>query len=161
MLLAPWFLVGLLAIGVPLWLHRIARSERIKVPFASVMLLEASEVRDTSRRNLRYWLLLAIRIALLIALVLAFAQPLLKSDNAVLASQESKLHAIVLDTSLSMQYDNRWQRAVEQAQKLIDTLQRGDHLLCTRWSCEHRHSQCSVASGFDCRQVSCPSLAKC
>jgi hypothetical protein len=129
MLLAPWFLVGLLAIGIPLWLHRIARSERIKVPFASVMLLEASEVRDTSRRNLRYWLLLAIRIALLIALVLAFAQPLLKLDNAALTSKESKLHAIVLDTSLSMQYDNRWQRAVEQAQKLIDELKRGDHAL--------------------------------
>jgi hypothetical protein len=129
MFLAPWFLGGLLAIGLPLWLHRIARSERIKVPFASVMLLEASEVRDTSRRNLRYWLLLAIRIALLMALVLAFAQPLLKSNSDALTAQQSQLHAIVLDTSLSMQYDNRWQRAVEQAQKLIDGLKRGDRAL--------------------------------
>ncbi len=126
MFLAPWFLAGLLAIGVPLWLHRIARSERVKVPFASLMLLEASEVRDTSRRNLRYWLLLAVRIAFLVLLALAFAQPLFNTNSAALNSGQAQLHAIVLDTSLSMQYDGRWQRATEQARTLIDNLKRGD-----------------------------------
>jgi len=128
MFLAPWFLAGLLAIGLPIWLHRIARTERIKLPFASLMLLQASEVRDTSRRSLRYWILLAIRIALLIALALAFAQPLLRSDTGESGTQ-AQLHAIVIDASLSMQHGARWTRALEQARKLIDGLRSGDRAL--------------------------------
>ena len=129
MLLAPWFLAGLLAIGVPLWLHRIARRERIKVPFASLMLLAASEVRDTSRRHLRYWFLLAVRIALLVLLALAFAQPLFNANSAALNASTAQLHAIVLDTSLSMQYGDHWQRATQQARSLINNLKGGDRAL--------------------------------
>lgn len=128
MLLAPWFLAGLLAIGLPLWLHRIARSERIKVPFASLMLLEASEVRDTSRRDLRYWLLLAVRILLLVLLALAFAQPIFKPSSG-LNAKNAQLHAIVLDTSLSMQYDTRWAQATEQARTILDNLKSDERAL--------------------------------
>src|SRR5262245_25315284 len=111
MFLAPLFLAGLLAIGVPILLHRIARQERIRLPFASVMLLEASEVRDTSRRSIRYWLLLALRILFLIFLALAFAGPLMKRSAAT--TKQAELHAIVLDGSLSMQLGDRWTRAQE------------------------------------------------
>jgi len=127
MFLAPFFLAGLLAIGLPIILHRIARQERIKLPFASLMLLEASEVRDTSRRSLRYWILLALRIAFLVLLALAFAGPLMKAGTAT--TEAAQLHAIVLDGSLSMQYGDRWARAQEQARKLIDGLKRGDQAL--------------------------------
>ena len=78
MFLAPSFLLGLLAIGVPLWLHRVARANPTQHPFASLMFLEASETQRTAKRTLRYWLLLvAAHSALLMALVLAFAGPLL------------------------------------------------------------------------------------
>jgi len=129
MFLAPWFLAGLVAIGLPLWLHRIARTERIKVPFASLMLLEASEVRDTSRRTLKYWLLLAVRILLLLLLVLAFAQPLFKGKANILGSGQAQLHAIVMDTSLSMQHQGRWQRALESARTVLTQMQSGDRAL--------------------------------
>src|SRR5690349_25018097 len=99
MFLAPLFLAGILAIGLPILLHRIARQERIRLPFASVMLLEASEVRDTSRRSIRYWLLLALRILFILLLVLAFAGPLVKPG--ITSSKKAELHAIVLDGSLS------------------------------------------------------------
>lgn len=129
MFLAPWFLAGLIAIGLPLWLHRIARTERIKVPFASVMLLQASEVRDTSRRTLKYWLLLAVRILLLILLALAFAQPLFKGVPSAIGGGQRQLHAIVLDTSVSMRYQDRWPRAQQRAQEIIGELQSGDRAL--------------------------------
>ena len=89
MFLAPLFLAGILGIGLPILLHRIARQERIKLPFASVMLLEASEVRDTSRRSIRYWVLLALRILFLLLLVLAFAGPLVKPTALTLTSKRS------------------------------------------------------------------------
>jgi hypothetical protein len=135
-MLAPLFLAGLVAIGLPIWLHRIAREERIKLPFASLMLLEASEVRDTSRRSLRYWVLLAVRIAFIIAVVLAFAGPLFKPNGAV-TGEQPQLHAIVLDASLSMQYGGRWERAREQAKKLIDTLGSNDRALLV-WASGHK-----------------------
>jgi hypothetical protein len=62
MFLAPAFLLGLLAIGVPIWLHRVARANPTQHPFASLMFVEASETQRTAKRTLRYWLLLSLRI---------------------------------------------------------------------------------------------------
>ena len=76
MLLAPLFLIGLLGIGVPLWLHRFARDTRTKQPFASLMLLEPSQIQQSREHTLKYLLLLALRIALLALLVFAFVQPM-------------------------------------------------------------------------------------
>ena len=43
------------------------------------MFLEASEIRRSRRHELRYWLLLALRVLLLVLLALAFAGPLWRS----------------------------------------------------------------------------------
>ncbi len=75
------------------------------------MLLEASETQRTAKRTLRYWLLLITRILLLIAIVLAFAGPLLTARIVPQPDANAQLHAILLDSSLSMQYGSRWQRA--------------------------------------------------
>ena len=120
MFLAPLFLLGLLAIGVPLWLHRVARANPTQHPFASLMFLEASETQRTAKRTLRYWLLLSLRILLLIALVLAFAGPLLTERIVPGANANARLHAIVLDKSLSMQHGERWQRALDEAEAVLD-----------------------------------------
>jgi hypothetical protein len=128
MFLAPAFLLGLLGIVLPIWLHRIVRENRIRQPFASSMLLEPSEVQRTAQRQLRYWLLLALRIALLVALALAFAQPLLP-PRAAASLARSQLHAIVIDSSLSMQSGGRWQRALDTAGGLLNGLGAGDRAL--------------------------------
>jgi hypothetical protein len=75
---------------------------------------------------LRYWLLLALRIALLVLLVLAFAQPMLPWRTPPLEARDRVLHVIVLDTSLSMQQGGRWDRAVAKARELIDSLRPAD-----------------------------------
>ena len=69
---------------------------------------------------MRYWLLLALRILLLIALVLAFAGPLLTERVVPSANANARLHAIVLDTSLSMQHGERWQRALDEAEAVLE-----------------------------------------
>lgn len=125
MFLAPAFLFGLLAIAVPLWLHRVARADPSQHPFASLMLLEASETQRTAKRTLRHWLLLATRILLLVALALAFAGPLVTDEIVPNAGADAKLHAIVLDGSLSMRHGERWQRALDAAQGILDGLQIG------------------------------------
>lgn len=129
MFLAPALLAALLAIGLPVWLHRVARANPSRHPFASLMLLEASETQRTAQRTLRYWMLLALRIALLVALALAFAGPLVLHRAVPVLNSDARLHAIVMDASLSMQYGDRWQRALEQAREAIDAAHPGDQIL--------------------------------
>ncbi len=123
---APLFLLGLLAIGLPLWLHRFARQTDQRRPFASLMLIEPGQVRRSRRQQLRYLLLLALRVALLVLLVLAFAGPLWRRPAQAPAAREARLHLIVLDTSLSMHQAGTWERASQRATGLIDALRGSD-----------------------------------
>jgi hypothetical protein len=129
MFLAPAFLLGLLAIGVPIWLHRVARANPTQHPFASLMFVEASETQRTAKRTLRYWLLLSLRILLLIALALAFAGPLLSQRVVPVADANARLHAIVIDNSLSMRHGERWQRALDEAEKILSSLRSSDRVM--------------------------------
>lgn len=129
MFLAPAILAGLLAIGLPLWLHRVARANPARHAFASAMLLEHSEVQRTAQRTLRYWVLLILRILLLLAVVLAFAGPLLPRRAVPVVNPDARMHAIVMDTSLSMQYADRWQQSLAQARQIIDDARAGDQML--------------------------------
>ena len=124
--LAPLFLAGLLAVGLPLWLHRFARDTRTKQPFASLMLLEQSQIQQSREHTLKYWLLLALRILLLLLIALTFAQPVLPWRTPPLEAQDRKLHVIVMDTSLSMQQGDHWQKAMEKAQALIGAMKPAD-----------------------------------
>ncbi|HTQ36333.1 MAG TPA: BatA domain-containing protein [Steroidobacteraceae bacterium] len=126
--LAPWFLAGLAGIALPIWLHRFARKTDQKHQFASSMFLEASEIRRNRRREIRYWLLLAARVLLVLLLGLAFAGPQLRS-RVLAGPQGATLHAIVLDTSMSMHQDGAWQRAREQANALIGALKGADRAM--------------------------------
>lgn len=136
MWLAPWFLLGLVGLGVPLWLHRFARQTEQKQPFASLMFLEASEVRRSRRHELRYWILLALRLLLLALVALAFAGPLwrvvMPSDGKAAAT----LHVIALDTSMSMNGDGTWQRAQDRAGELLATVRGVDRAMLV--AADHR-----------------------
>ena len=134
MWLAPAFLLGLLGMGLPLWLHRFARRTDERRPFASLMLIEAGEVRRSRRQQLRYWLLLALRLALLILLVLALAGPQWPRKADAGAQADARLHLLVLDTSLSMQRAGVWAQAQQQAGSVLDSLQGGDRVLCGSYS---------------------------
>jgi hypothetical protein len=129
MFLAPAFFLGLLAIAIPVWLHRVARANPTRHRFASLMLLEASDTQKTAKRTLRYWLLLALRIALLIALVLAFAGLLVPPRAVPTVNADARLHAIVLDTSFSMQHGDRWKKALDAAEGILAKLRTSDRVM--------------------------------
>ena len=67
-LLAPFFLLGLLGIALPVWLHRLQTQTNEKEAFSSSMLLEASEQRVHLQKKLRYLLLLLAFRLLLVTL---------------------------------------------------------------------------------------------
>jgi hypothetical protein len=124
--LAPWFLLGALAIAAPLWLHRLHREDPRRERFSSLMLLEAGSPRMLLSRRLRYFLLLALRCALLVLLALAFAQPAWRRAPAAATEGEARFHIVAIDTSLSMQHETHWQSALSTAASLIDQLPGGD-----------------------------------
>jgi hypothetical protein len=128
MWMAPWFLLGLAGIALPIWLHRFARQTDQKRPFASLMFLEASTIRRSRRHELRYWLLLAARVLLLLLLALAFAGPLWKSVVPPGAAGAA-LHVVVVDTSLSMQQGDTWDRARERTAALINSVRGSDRIM--------------------------------
>jgi hypothetical protein len=118
--------VGLLAIGLPLWLHRLSAENPNRQRFSSLMLLEAGEPRRVLAKTLQYLLLLALRIAVLAFLVFAFVQPTLWRPAQEASSGSARMHIIVLDTSASMAAGDRWDRALDAADDVIDTLERED-----------------------------------
>ena len=125
-LLAPLFALGLLAIGLPLWLHRLQTHNPKRVAISSAMLLEQSEKRLQVQKRLRFWLLLALRIALLSLLALAFAQPLWRLAAGAVPFGNAREHLIIVDVSLSMRASGRFEAARSEAAKIISDLRVGE-----------------------------------
>jgi hypothetical protein len=70
--LFPAFLLGALAIAIPIALHFMRRDVAPEVPFSAVRLLSRSPVERSRRRRLRDLLLLAARVAALLLLAIRF-----------------------------------------------------------------------------------------
>ena len=62
-LLAPWFLAGAAAVGVPFYLHLLRRHTTTPHPFSSLMFFERRTQSSIKHRRLRYLLLLSLRLA--------------------------------------------------------------------------------------------------
>lgn len=120
MLIAPLFLLGLLGLALPWWLHRLEMQTTEREKFATTRFLEASKKRIHVQRKLRYLLLMALRMAFLAMLAFAFARPILLDEpDAVAASSDSIHHVIVVDTSFSMHEGNRLTTAQARANDIL------------------------------------------
>lgn len=123
--LTPWFLGGLLALGLPLWLHLLERQNPVRVPFSSLMFFQRRTERSVRHRRLRYLLLLASRLALLALLALLFARPVFYRPVGA-SFEPARNRFIAVDTSFSMTYGDRWKRAQAEALALVDQVRPGD-----------------------------------
>ncbi len=118
-LLAPWFLAGALAVGVPLYLHLLRRHTSTPQQFSSLMFVEPRTQSSIHHRRLRYLLLLALRLLVLLFLVLAFANPYIK--RATVSASGEKLLVVAVDNSFSMRAGTRLDDAKRQAVSLLDS----------------------------------------
>jgi hypothetical protein len=103
--LAPLFLYGALAAAVPVMLHLLKRQPEARVKFAAVHLLRMAPVEHSSRRRLREWLLLALRVTVLLLLSVAFARPFFAEGDAAVGG----VTVIAVDTSLSVSSPDRFE----------------------------------------------------
>ena len=102
--LAPWFLAGLAAVGLPVYIHLLRRQTTIPRPVSSLMFFERGTQSSTRHRRLRYLLLFCLRALLLVLLALAFANPFLRRSSA---AANDKLLLVAIDNSFSMRAGTR------------------------------------------------------
>jgi hypothetical protein len=124
---APLLLAGLVTLAIPVLIHLIQRERKRVVEFPSLMFLRKIPYQSVRRRRIRDWMLLMMRLAALALIVMAFARPFFKRDSLAAAAQQGAREAVILvDTSYSMGYGDRWQRARTAAGAAISALGPGD-----------------------------------
>ena len=122
-LLAPWFLLGLAALAVPVLVHLTHRERKAVLRFPSLMFLERIPYQSVKRQRIRNLLLFALRCAAVALIVLAFARPFLARRSALLAATTGARDVVVLlDRSYSMAYGDRWTRARSAARRVVEGL---------------------------------------
>jgi hypothetical protein len=121
-LIAPLFLLGLLGIGLPIWLHRLETQVTEREQFSTAMFLEPAKKRIHVQRKLKYLLLMALRILFFLILVLAFTRPVFFTPPAALVTEDTTHHVIVMDTSFSMQEGASFASAVEAARDIVNSM---------------------------------------
>jgi hypothetical protein len=122
--LAPWFLAGAVAVGLPFWIHLLRQYRSTPHPFSSLMFFEQRTQSSIKHRRLRYLLLLSLRVLLLILLALAFANPFVTRTAA--SGGGRKMLVIAMDNSFSMRYGNHFDRAKQEALNAVSNLKNGE-----------------------------------
>lgn len=124
---APLVLLGLGALAVPVFVHLIQRERKRVVEFPSLMFLRRIPYQSVRRRRIRDWLLLFMRLAALAMIVVAFARPFFRRDTLAAATQNGAREAVILvDSSYSMGYGDRWSKAQAAARDAVNALSPGD-----------------------------------
>ncbi len=103
-LLSPWFLAGAALVALPIYLHLLRRHKTDPQPFSSLMFFERRTQSSIKHRRLRHLLLLSLRIAMLLLLALAFANPFVKRSTG---TGGNRLVLLVIDNSFSMRAGSR------------------------------------------------------
>ncbi|WP_405206866.1 vWA domain-containing protein [Aquimarina sp. LLG6339-5] len=96
----PEFLYALFALLIPIIVHLFQLRRFQKVPFTNVQFLKAVTIQTRKSSQIKKWLTLLARLLAFAALIIAFAQPFLASEEIVGKKSET---VIYLDNSFSMQ----------------------------------------------------------
>ena len=105
--LNPLFLLGLVAIGAPIWLHLRRKDREQVVPFTGLRFLEDQPVAKAPPLHLKNIVLFLLRVLALALLVAAFARPYFAAQG--MAATSSKV--FVIDNTLSRQAENGLEHA--------------------------------------------------
>lgn len=123
--ISPLFLVGAVAAAIPIILHLIKREPEARVPFGAVRLLHRAPIEHVRRRRLRELFLLALRVAAVVFLAVAFARPFLSAGSAL---ETGGVTVIAIDTSLSMSAPGQFEKARQLAISAVDRAPSGDRI---------------------------------
>jgi hypothetical protein len=130
--LAPLFLLGGLAVALPIIFHLIRRTPVVQRVFSSLMFLNPSPPQLSRRSRLDKILLLLLRCLIIGLVAFAFARPFLrgKVPNAG-SGNAQKVSIFLVDASASMRRDGVWNDVVGRARELARQAAPGDRAQLT------------------------------
>jgi len=114
--LSPWFLAGLAGLAIPIYVHLLLRHTSTPRPVSSLMFFERGIQSSTRHRRLRYLILFVLRTALVLLVVLAFANPFIRRAKAL---RNDRLLLLVIDNSFSMRAGTRLSDAKQMALNVL------------------------------------------
>ncbi len=130
---APAMLLWALAAVVPIMIHLLSRRKYHEAPWAAMTFLLAAIRKHARRIRVEQLLLLLVRVAILLLLAAALADPVLSLFPALGAGLGSGVrthYLLVLDVSYSMDYrsgdKSRLDRAKELAIQVVNDSRQGD-----------------------------------
>src|SRR2546428_12398497 len=123
-LCAPWFLAAAAAVGRPISLPLLRRHSTTPRPFSSLMFFEPRTQSSIRHRRLRYLLWLSLRMALLVLLAVAFANPFIRRPAA--RTPGGRLVLLVIDDSFSMRAGTRMNDARRGAMSVLASRRSSD-----------------------------------
>ncbi|MHA7059064.1 vWA domain-containing protein [Aquimarina sp. M1] len=116
----PEFLYALFALVIPIIVHLFQLRRFQKVLFTNVQFLKAVNMQTRKSSQIKKWLTLIARLLALSALIIAFAQPFLASEETVGKQNDT---IIYLDNSFSMQAKSSkgplLQRAIQELLSIL------------------------------------------
>ena len=130
--LFPGILWGLLALSVPIIVHFFNLQRPKQILFSNVAFVKEVKKSVVRRLKFKQWLLLLLRLLAISALVLAFASPVIVSENQkVLRGNRSV--GIIIDNSYSMTARNErgqyFQQAISLARNILSNYSNEDEFL--------------------------------
>src|SRR5258705_13234010 len=110
-LLNPFFLIGSLALAIPVLIHLVRREKSEIIPFSSLMFLLRVPKRSIRQQKIKNLLLMALRLLLLALLVGAFARPYITQPTSPTGAGDSNRGIVLLlDNSYSMRYGDTFSK---------------------------------------------------
>lgn len=125
MFLAPWFLLGLLTVAIPVIIHLRRSTRTQRIIFSTTRFFDEQFVRSARKARLQDLLLMMLRMALLALFVLALSQPLLRLpglSGLARMVEGGRTIVIVLDDSASMGVATASGTLIEQAKAAATSL---------------------------------------
>jgi hypothetical protein len=101
--LQPWLLVALPLVAMPLIIHLINQRRFQTVQWGGMMFLLAAKALSSGYSKLRHWLIMALRMLAVAAVLLGVARPLSRGWLALAGGARPDTAIVVLDRSPSMQ----------------------------------------------------------
>ncbi len=114
--LAPVFLLGALAVAIPIVLHLLRRRTETVVEFPAVHLLHKAPIEQQRRRRLRELILLALRVTALLLLAAAFARPYFFDAGLALSAPVTM---VAVDISMSLSAPGQMDAARAAARRVV------------------------------------------
>ncbi|WP_022825900.1 BatA domain-containing protein [Hymenobacter norwichensis] len=118
----PWFLLGLIAVAVPIAIHLFELRRPKRVLFTNVGFIREVKLISARQRKLKHWLVLLARISFVVFLVLMFVQPYIPAPIQTIQLQSSV--SVFVDATPSMQASTQnkqtsvFEQSIKEAQAL-------------------------------------------